>query len=103
MADSSWQQTPVFALRPRTSGLAIASVAAVFWTPLIIPIFLGHLAKKEIRESQGNLTGDGLATAGLALGYIALTLFVLLIALATFSALTDPTFFQSTESELFSA
>lgn len=35
----------------------------------IVAVITGHLAKKEIRESGGNLTGDGLATGGLVLGY----------------------------------
>src|SRR5512144_2844743 len=40
----------------------------------IIAIITGHLAKKEIRQSEGLLGGDGLATAGLVLGYANLTL-----------------------------
>ena len=40
----------------------------------IIAIISGHLAKKEIRRSEGLLGGDGLATAGLVLGYANLTL-----------------------------
>jgi hypothetical protein len=35
----------------------------------IIAVITGHMAKKEIRESRGLLGGDGLATAGLILGY----------------------------------
>jgi phosphate/sulfate permease len=40
----------------------------------IIAIITGHLAKKEIRQSDGLLGGDGLATAGLVLGYANLVL-----------------------------
>jgi uncharacterized membrane protein YjfL (UPF0719 family) len=35
----------------------------------IIAVVTGHMAKKEIRQSNGALGGDGLATAGLLLGY----------------------------------
>ena len=35
----------------------------------IIAIITGHLAKREIRQSDGLLGGNGLATAGLVLGY----------------------------------
>lgn len=35
----------------------------------IVAVITGHMAKKEIRESGSRLTGDGLATAGLVLGY----------------------------------
>jgi hypothetical protein len=42
----------------------------------IAAVITGHLAKKEIRESGGWLTGDGMATAGLVLGYVHLALAV---------------------------
>jgi len=35
----------------------------------MIAVITGHLAKKEIRQSGGLLGGDGLAMAGLVLGY----------------------------------
>ena len=35
----------------------------------IIAIITGHIAKKEIKQSDGLLSGDGIATAGLILGY----------------------------------
>jgi uncharacterized protein DUF4190 len=40
----------------------------------LIAIITGHLAKKEIRQSDGLLAGDGLATVGLLLGYANLVL-----------------------------
>jgi hypothetical protein len=36
----------------------------------IAAVITGYLAKKEIRESGGALSGDGMATAGLILGWI---------------------------------
>lgn len=62
----------------RTSGLAIASlvcslsslVTCVGWLPGII---CGHLAKSRIRQNSG-LKGQGLATAGLIIGYLILML-----------------------------
>jgi hypothetical protein len=35
----------------------------------MIAIITGHLAKRETRQSEGLLGGNGLATAGLVLGY----------------------------------
>jgi hypothetical protein len=35
----------------------------------IIAVIFGHIAKNQIRKSGGRLGGDGLATAGLILGY----------------------------------
>jgi hypothetical protein len=64
-----------------TSSLSLTSVimGVVGWTLLpivgaIIAVITGHMAKKEIRESDGLLEGDGLATAGLVLGYSNLVL-----------------------------
>jgi hypothetical protein len=59
-----------------TSNLALASLilGILGWT--IIPtigsigaIITGHMAKSEIKNSMGALGGDGMATAGLVLGY----------------------------------
>lgn len=75
----------------RTSTLAIISLVAGIagWTvlPLIgslVAIITGHMAKAEIKEQAGALGGDGLATAGLVLGYlsIGLSVCICLIALA---------------------
>ena len=42
-------------------------------------VICGHLSRKKIRNSGGSLTGEGMALAGLILGYIilAITVFVL--------------------------
>ena len=74
----------------RESSLAIVSLIAgiVGWTILpfigsIVAVITGHLAKKEIRESGGTMSGDGMALAGLILGYtmigVALLVLVLII------------------------
>jgi hypothetical protein len=59
------------------SSLAIISLVAgilgLTFFPLIgsiVAIITGYMAKKEIRASAGALSGDGLATAGLVLGWI---------------------------------
>jgi len=62
---------------PRTtSGTATASLVCgiLGWSVLpvvgaIMAVILGHVAKNEIRASSGSLGGDGMATAGLVLGY----------------------------------
>lgn len=68
----------------RDSSLAIASLVCGLLTWSFVPFFgaiaaiiTGHLAKREIRESQGTLSGDGMALAGLILGYTQLGLIVL--------------------------
>lgn len=59
---------------PETSGKAILSLVCglFFFIPLAFvgAIVLGHLALSEIRKSAGRLKGEGLAIAGLVLGYL---------------------------------
>jgi hypothetical protein len=45
----------------------------------IIAVVAGHMARKEIRNSGGQIGGGGMATAGLVLGYIQLALTILTI------------------------
>jgi len=70
----------------RDSSLAIVSLVAAIggWSfvPVIggvIAIITGHLAKNEIRESEGRLRGDGLATAGLVIGYACVGFFAVIL------------------------
>ena len=67
----------------KTSSLAIASLVSgiLGWTLLpfigtIVAIITGHMARSEIRASQGQLDGDGLAIAGLVLGWVSALLVV---------------------------
>lgn len=76
----------------RDSGLAIASLITGIIGWILVPllgtlaaIITGHLAKREIKESNGALGGSGMATAGLILGYVQLAFIViLLVALIIF-------------------
>ena len=70
------------------SNMALASMVLgiLGWTiapglASIAAIVIGHMAKKEIKESMGQLSGDGMATAGLVMGYASIAL-VLCICLA---------------------
>jgi len=63
------------------STLAVTSLISgiVGWTfvPIlgsIVAVITGHMAKNEIRKSNGELAGDGMATAGLVLGYASLVI-----------------------------
>lgn len=63
------------------SNMAIISLVAgvLAWVALpligaLVAVICGHLARKEISESGGRLTGQGLALAGLILGYVQLAL-----------------------------
>ncbi|MEP6880967.1 MAG: DUF4190 domain-containing protein [Dokdonella sp.] len=66
----------------RTSGTAIASLifGIVTWVGLpvigaLVAVICGHVARGEIRRMPaGSMEGDGLAIAGLILGYVQLAL-----------------------------
>ncbi len=83
---------PPLPVAKKDSALAIVSLVCglVGWTVLpligaIAAIITGHLAKKEIRDSAGSLGGNGMAIAGLIMGYVQIG-FVLLaiICMLTF-------------------
>ena len=64
---------PGFVGTPETNGKAIISLVCglLFFVPLafIAAIVFGHLSLSEIRRSAGRLKGEGMAIAGLVLGY----------------------------------
>jgi type IV pilus assembly protein PilA len=66
--------TPAQFGNAETSGKAIVSLMCglLFFVPLlfIAAIVFGHLALSEIRNSAGRLKGEGMAIAGLVLGYL---------------------------------
>lgn len=76
----------------KSSGLAVASmvlgiVAVVFdfifaWVGLIcgiIALILGIVAKNQISNSNGQIGGGGMATAGIVLGAVALLLWLIVL------------------------
>ena len=67
----------------QTSNLAIASIVSgiLGWTLLpflgsLVAVITGHMARRDIRNSNGRLEGDGLAVAGLVLGWISLGMLI---------------------------
>lgn len=68
----------------RTSVAAVLSLlfGVLAWVMLpflgaVIAVICGHAARAEIRRSQGTLEGDGMALAGLVLGWLHLLLVLL--------------------------
>ena len=77
----------------RTSSMAIVSLVTGLlgwtfapWLGSIIAIITGHMARAEIRRDPAGLEGDGLAVAGLALGWA-------MILLSAFTVLAIVLFF----------
>jgi hypothetical protein len=74
MSDENFGQTPIY---PQTSSLAVISlisgIASYFIVPLlgaIVAIITGNMAKREIKESAGRLTGEDMAKWGMILGWV---------------------------------
>jgi type IV pilus assembly protein PilA len=69
-----------------TSGKAIASLVMgiLVFIPFsaVAAIILGHLALSEIKKSAGRLKGQGLATAGLILGYAEIAFIPVILIIA---------------------
>ena len=64
-------------MMPHNSSTAVISLIAGIagWTIVpflgaIVAIITGHMAKSEIKRGGGMITGDGMATWGLVLGYV---------------------------------
>lgn len=70
----------------QTSPKAILSLVFgifIFFFPLsLAAVILGHLSLSEIRRSAGRVTGEGLATAGLVLGYIGVAAIPIMLIIA---------------------
>lgn len=65
---------PASVAPPTTSGKAVVSLVSglLFFIPLafLVAIVFGHIALSEIKKSAGRLKGEGMAIAGLILGYM---------------------------------
>jgi type IV pilus assembly protein PilA len=70
----------------QTSGKAIAGLVCglfLFAFPLsILAVILGHLSVSEIRKSAGRLKGEGIAIAGLILGYVGVAIIPVILIFA---------------------
>ncbi len=77
MSYQNYNGTPPPVYAQETSSLAIVSLIAgiisYFFLPIIgaiTAIITGSIAKRQIRESNGRLSGRGMATWGVVLGWI---------------------------------
>ena len=78
----AWQAPPA----TQTSSFAIASLVCSLASWIVIPfvgavaaVVLGHIARHEIRHSYGQKSGNGLAMAGLVIGYIQIALSIVVV------------------------
>jgi hypothetical protein len=66
-----------------TSGMAIASLVMgllwMYWIGSILAICLGYAARREIRNNAGRIEDQGMATAGIVLGWVGIGMLALMI------------------------
>ncbi|HXW35460.1 MAG TPA: DUF4190 domain-containing protein, partial [Acidimicrobiales bacterium] len=76
--------------RTRANGFAIASLVLSCCSiipfflaiPAVLGVIFGFVARKQIRESNGWQHGDGLATAGIIVGFIFVAIAILLVVIS---------------------
>ena len=80
-----WMYAPA---APRLSAWALASMIcgivsiASFQTIIaVLAVIFGFIGRNEIKKSAGQVEGDGFATTGIVLGFIAIGIGILIIAL----------------------
>jgi hypothetical protein len=75
-----------------TNGFAIASLVLgilwVWWVGSILALIFGYVARKQIRER--NESGDGLAVAGIVLGWVGVGVLGLFLLLMVIGLATGP-------------
>ena len=80
MSDYPSPQQPMPPALPNSTMAIVSLVSGILgWTVIpflgsLVAVITGHMAKSEIKKSPGQLGGDGMATAGLILGYVSLGL-----------------------------
>lgn len=74
---------------PPTNTLAIISLIASIAGLTVLPtvgsiagLIMGYIAKRQIAESRGAMSGDGLAKAGIIIGWIGIIIALLAICLS---------------------
>lgn len=77
-----------------TNGLAIASMVLgivwIYWIGSILALVLGYVARKQIRERNQN--GDGMAIAGIVLGWVGVGFLVLIIAIGLLTTVAETSY-----------
>lgn len=72
-------ETNIWAVLSLISG--VLAWLGVFGLGGIAAVITGHIAKDQIRRSNGQMSGDGIATAGLILGYLNIALAIVALCL----------------------
>lgn len=91
-----WVPQAPYPPRGATNGMAIASMVLgiiwIYWIGSVLALVFGYIAKRQIQE-RGEM-GDGMATAGIILGWIGIGLLVMIFVVSVVFRLIFPDFFQ---------
>jgi uncharacterized membrane protein len=60
----------------------------------VVAVVLGFIARGEIRRSNGQQTGDGMALAGIIMGAIAFVLGLVIVVFIVIAIASDPSTFD---------
>ena len=79
------------AAAPRsTNGLAIAAMVLgivwVYWIGSILALIFGYVARGQIRNANGSQGGNGMAIAGIVLGWVGIGTLALMVILMVVGA-----------------
>ena len=76
-----------------TNGLAIASMVLgilwIYWIGSVLALIFGYIARGQIR--QRGQSGDGMAIAGIVLGWIGVGVFLLIFVVFVFGGIVSST------------
>lgn len=108
MADLTPRQSPgpdrpMQSQQKQMVGVAVASlilgIAGMLLGPLgaIPAVICGHIARSRIKQNQDVLTGNGMALAGLILGYIQIGVMFIVFPLSCMAGIAVPSFLQYRE------
>ena len=78
---------------PKNNGMAITAlilgiVGLFCWIGSIPAVIFGYLGRRQIKESGGTQTGDGMAMAGIVMGWIGVAILILYLILLAVGAAT---------------
>jgi hypothetical protein len=87
--DGRWVQSGPTSSGKATAALILGILGLVFCPiiPSVLALVFGHQGRNEIDGSGGRMSGRGLATAGIVLGWIGIVIWGLLIALGVIGAI----------------
>lgn len=77
--------------------LSVVSCGPVTGLPAII---CGHMARSKIKMYPDNLSGEGMALAGLIMGYFSIVVFILLIIIGIIAAIAIPSVLKMHQNAL---